>query len=68
MRATAAQFGRVLLIGFRPQWCGQPFGTFKVLFNAMLFHGEITEGASGAPDFWSKPRTDTNEREVEDVR
>ena len=30
--------GHVVLIGFRPQWRGQPFGTFRVLFNAALFH------------------------------
>ena len=29
--------GHVLLIGFRPQWRGQSFGTFKVLFNAALY-------------------------------
>jgi hypothetical protein len=29
--------GHVVLIGFRPQWRGQPFGTFRVLFNAALF-------------------------------
>src|SRR4051812_2395751 len=28
--------GHVVLLGFRPEWRGQPFGTFKVLFNAAL--------------------------------
>ena len=28
--------GRVVLIGFRPQWRGQPFGTFRVVMNAVL--------------------------------
>jgi hypothetical protein len=31
--------GHVILLGFRPEWRGQPFGTFKVLFNAALSAG-----------------------------
>jgi hypothetical protein len=31
--------GHVILLGFRPEWRGQPFGTFKVLFNAVLSAG-----------------------------
>jgi hypothetical protein len=31
--------GHVILLGFRPVWRGQPFGTFKVLFNAILGAG-----------------------------
>ena len=29
--------GHVVLIGFRPQWRGQPFGTFRVVFNSALY-------------------------------
>ena len=29
--------GHVVLIGFRPEWRGQPFGTFRVLFNAAMY-------------------------------
>jgi hypothetical protein len=34
---VALDAGHVVLLGFRPEWRGQPFGTFRVLFNAALF-------------------------------
>ena len=45
--------GHVVLIGFRPQWRGQSFGTFRVLFNAALFHGAVASGAKGTPGFFT---------------
>ena len=29
--------GHVVLLGFRPQWRGQPFSSFRILFNAVLY-------------------------------
>jgi hypothetical protein len=29
--------GHVVLLGFRPQWRGQPFNTFRVIFNAAWY-------------------------------
>ena len=47
--------GHVVLIGFRPQWRGQPFGTFRVLFNSVLFHGQVAR-AQGTEGFWTAPQ------------
>jgi len=53
--------GHVVLIGFRPQWRGQPVGTFRTVFNAALFHGTLAAGATGTDGFWEKPPADTEE-------
>ncbi len=53
--------GHVVLLGFRPQWRGQPHGTFRTLFNAILFHGDVAAGASGTDGFWTKPEADEDE-------
>jgi hypothetical protein len=48
--------GHVILLGFQPQWRGQPFGTFRVLFNAALFHGSHASAIRGGNGFWAPPR------------
>ena len=47
--------GHVILIAFQPQWRGQPFGTFRVVFNSAFFAREVSARASGAPGFWIAP-------------
>lgn len=29
--------GHIILLGFRPQWRGQPFGTFRIVFNSAMY-------------------------------
>jgi hypothetical protein len=47
--------GRVVMLGMRPQWRGQPFGTFKILFNATLYTGAVAGQAPDNAAFWTAP-------------
>ena len=47
--------GHVVLLGMRPQWRGQPFGSFKVLFNAALYSKAVADQAPENGGFWTAP-------------
>ncbi|MGH7541524.1 MAG: M14 family metallopeptidase, partial [Gemmatimonadota bacterium] len=58
--------GRVLLLGMRPQWRAQPFGNFRILFNAALYTREVAEAAPDGPAFWRSPEATAEEATAED--
>lgn len=47
--------GRVVLLGMRPQWRGQPFGTFSILFNALLYSQDVAATVRPNAEFWTAP-------------
>jgi hypothetical protein len=55
--------GRVILLGMRPHWRGQPFGTFKILFNAALYSQQVADQTPDNPTFWTAPEEPEEEGE-----
>ena len=47
--------GHVVLFGFQPQWRGQPTGSFRMVFNSLMFGGEVSAAAKGTPGFFTPP-------------
>ena len=45
--------GHVVLLAFQPQWRGQPTGTFRTVFNALLYGSEVAAAARATPGFWT---------------
>jgi hypothetical protein len=50
--------GRVILMGLRPQWRGQPFGSFGVLLNAALYTRAVAEAVPDSSGFWTDPEAE----------
>ena len=60
--------GHVILLGMRPQWRGQPFGNFRIVFNAALYGASVAAQAPANPDFWEAPAQEDDEGGTSDGR
>jgi len=53
--------GHVILLGMRPQWRGQPFGNFRIVFNAVLYSAEVAAMRPDNSTFWQAPEQESEE-------
>ena len=48
--------GHVVLLAFQPQWRGQPYGTFRVVFNSIFYGADVASHSVGTSGFWVAPK------------
>lgn len=58
--------GHVVLLGFRPQWRAQSYGTFKVLFNSALYSSAVAATVQKNEAFWQRPEKKDDGEEGEE--
>ena len=58
--------GRVVLLGMKPQWRGQPFGNFRILFNAALYAAGVAAATPPNTGFREAPEDVGEEVEGEE--
>jgi len=52
--------GHVVLLGFQPQWRGQPQGTFRTVFNSAFFGRAVADRTTPNTGFWTAPPLPTS--------
>ena len=58
--------GRVVLLGMKPQWRAQPFGNFRIVFNAAFYGARAAAATPPNPGFWEAPEEDKEDKEGEE--